>query len=177
MNEFNTYEFVVTQKVEGSALLKRILGIIGIVLGFLVPFVLLCVFNIPQFVAVLVLIYLPFVVFIWRFFKIEFEYSMTSGVMTFSRVYDSKSRKKLFEVTIKDFREIAPYTDEAKAHLEALPLDESHVFVSSLSAPDIYYAVFEEDQELHVVYFEATENALHILRYYNMLTKMSKVSR
>lgn len=177
MNEFNTYEFVVTQKVEGAALLKRIFGIIGLVLGFVVPFAALCIFNIPQFVAVLVLVYIPLVFFVWRFFKVEFEYSLTSGVMTFSRVYDGKSRKKLFDVTVKDFREVAPYTDEAKAHLETLPLDESHVFVSTLSAPDIYYAVFEQDKELHVVYFEATEKALHILRYYNMLTKMSKVSR
>lgn len=177
MNEFNTYEFVVTQKVEGAALMKRIFGIIGLVFGFLIPFAALCIFKIPQFVAVLVLVYIPFVIFIWRYFKVEFEYSMTSGVMTFSRVFDSKSRKKLFDVTIKDMHEIAPYDEEAREHLETLPLVKNHLFVSHMAAPDIYYAVFEEDGDLQVVYFEATAKALHILRYYNMLTKMSKVSR
>jgi len=96
---------------------------------------------------------------------------------TFSRINGGMRRKKVLELTIKDMHEIAPYTDEAKAHLETLPLVKNHLFVSSMEADDIYYAVFENDGDLQVVYFEATEKALHILRYYNMVTKMSKVSR
>ena len=176
MNEFNTYEFVVAEKPEGVRKLKKLLCRLG-VLSVPIAFAVLCLAFQLYPVVILPLSFLGVVLYFWKIFNVEYEYSMTSGVITFARINGGMRRKKYFSVTIKDFREIAPYTDEAKAHLEALPLDESHVFVSSMAAPDIYYAVFEEDGDLHVVYFEVTEKALHILRYYNMLTKMSKVSR
>ena len=177
MNEFNTYEFVVAQKSEGKARLTRILAIVAYVLVFLIAFVVLCVSNLMQFVAVLVMVYIPLVVFTWRFFSVEFEYSMTSGIMTFSHIYGGKSRKEKLSVTIKDMKEIAPYTEEARVHLETLGLKQNHLFVSSLSAPDMYYAVFEANGEMQVVYFEATQKALQILRFYNTSTVVSTVSR
>ena len=42
---------------------------------------------------------------------------------------------------------------------------------------DIYYALLEEDGELSVVLFEATQKALGILRFYNPMTVVTKVSR
>ena len=50
-------------------------------------------------------------------------------------------------------------------------------FISSDDAPDIYYALLEEDGELSVVLFEATQKALGILRFYNPMTVVTKVSR
>ena len=49
--------------------------------------------------------------------------------------------------------------------------------MSSLDAPDMYYAVFDHDGEDQVVYFEATKKALQILRFYNPVTVVTEVSR
>lgn len=176
MHESNTYEFVVAEKPEGLRKLKKTLCRLA-VLSVPIGFAILCLAVQLYPVVILPLSFLGVVLYFWKLFNVEFEYSLTSGIMTFSRINGGMRRKKLLELTIKEMHEIAPYTDDAKAHLETLPLVKNHVCVSSMAADDIYYAVFEQDKELQVVYFEATEKALHILHYYNGVTKMSKVSR
>lgn len=176
MHESNTYEFVVAEKPEGLRKLKKALCRIA-VLSVPIAFVILCMALQLYPVAILPLSFLGVVLYFWKLFNVEWEYSLTSGIMTFSRINGGMRRKKVLELHVKDFHEIAPYNDEAKAHLETLPLVKNHLFVSSMAAEDIYYAVFEEDGDLQVIYFEATEKALHILRYYNGVTKISKVSR
>ena len=42
--------------------------------------------------------------------------------------------------------------------------------MSSLQAPDLYYGIFMLGEDKCVVYFEATEKALKILKYYNHST-------
>ena len=177
MNEFNTYEFVVARKKEGTYRLTRILTMVGLVFLFLVIFGVLCLFHLYPVIAVEVMIYLPFAIFIWKISDLEYEYSMTSGIVSFTVIYGNRFRKKKLELFIKDMKEIAPYTDEAKDHLETLSLKKDYLFISSLSAPDMYYAVFDKDGEDQVVYFEATAQALRILRYYNSGTVVTPVSR
>ncbi len=176
MHESSTYEFVVAEKPEGLRKLTKTLCRIA-VLSIPIGFAILCLAVQLYPVVILPLSFLGVVLYFWKLFNVEFEYSLTSGMMTFSRINGGMRRKKLLELHIKELHEVAPYTDEAKAHLETLPLVKNHIYVSSMAADDIYYAVFEQDKELQVVYFEATEKALHILHYYNGTTKMSKVSR
>ena len=118
MNEFNTYEFVVSQKKEGKVNLYRILAVVGYVLFFLAVFATLCVLHIPQFVAVLPIFEWILIFFTWRYLSQEYEYSMTSGYMTFTVIYGGRSKKKKLEVCIKDMKEIAPYDEAACARLE-----------------------------------------------------------
>ena len=176
MHESSTYEFVVEEKPEGFRKLKKTLGRIGVISVPVIFAIALCIMNMPM-VAILPLSFLGVILYFLKLFNVELEYSMTSGIMTFSRINGGMRRKKVLELTIKDMHEIAPYDEDARAHLETLPLVKNHLFVSHMSAPDIYYAVFEDDGDLQVVYFQATAKALHILRYYNMVTKMSQVSR
>lgn len=176
MHESSTYEFVVDEKPTGTRKLKKILCRLG-VLSVPIGFAILCLALQLYPVAILPMSLIPVVLYFWKLFNIELEYSMTSGIMTFSRINGGMRRKKVLELHIKELREIAPYTEEAQAHLESMPLTKNHVFVSAMTADDIYYALFEKNGDLQVVYFEATEKALHILHYYNGVTKMSKVAR
>ncbi len=176
MHESSTYEYVVNEKPQGIRKLKKILCRIG-VLSVPIGFAIFCLSVQLYPVAILPLSLIGVVLYFWKLFNVELEYSLTSGTMTFSRIYGGMRRKKVMDLHVKEMHEIAPYTDEAKVHLETLPLVKNHLFVSSMDANDIYYAVFEQDGDLQVVYFEATEKALHILHYYNGITKMSKVSR
>ena len=103
---------------------------------------------------------------------------MTSGQMTFTRIYGGMKRKKILDLTIKDFRECAPRTAESDAKLKARgDVAKTYSFSSHSTAVDQYYALFERDGQLCVVYFEATEKTLKILRYYNPVTVVTKVSR
>jgi hypothetical protein len=177
MNEFNTYEIVVAQKKAGKVKGRRMLAVAGYVLFFLAIFTVLCVLHIPQFVAILPILEWVLIFFTWRYLSQEYEYSMTSGYMTFTVIYGGRSKKKKLEVCIKDMKEIAPYDEAACARLESRNLKKDYLFISSLDAPDMYYAVFDQDGEDQVVYFEATKKALQILRFYNPVTVVTEVSR
>ena len=175
MNEQNTYEFVVDEKSEGDARLRRIFGR-GIIVLIVATYVIIAL-SIFAALAILPVALLPIVLYFWKQFNVELEYSMTSGIMTFTRIYGSRRRKQVLELSIKDMREIAPVTTDSQARLESLGVQKIYRFQSSSTAPDMYYAVFEQDDKTCAVCFEATNRALQILHYYNRATVVTTVSR
>lgn len=176
MNENQTYEFVVDERPEGTRKLKKILGR-GAMLAVIIVFVLFTfIMNVPA-LAVFPLCLLAVVLGVWKMFNVELEYSMTSGFITFTRIYGGRSKKKVLDLAIKDMHTIAPVTDSTSAELSARGVEKVYMFASHSTADDMYYAIFEKDGRLCVVYFEATQKALHIFRYYNMVTVVTNVSR
>ena len=185
MNEFSTYEFVVSQRIEGKWLLARIgmitlyvcfaLGVLlaGISYKVLPPLALL-----PVFTWILVFA-------TWRFVSVDYEYSITSGELTFSKIYGSRSRRRQLVLLLRDAVRIAPLDNgEHSAFAEQWHPEREYTAVSSMSAPDIYYALFEfkdkakKEKCRAVLYFEATARALQIYRFYNPSgTVMTQVSR
>ena len=175
MSDFNTFEFVVDERPEGKRKALKFWGRFGLI-AFIAAWVIVSLCTI-FYLAVLPLCLLGVVLYFWKIFNCELEYSMTSGIMTFSRIYGGLKRKKVLELTIKDFRGIAPRTAESDAKLKAQGVSKTYMFASHSTAEDQYYATFEENGILCVVYFEATEKTLKILRYYNPVTEVTKVSR
>ncbi|MBO5511795.1 MAG: hypothetical protein J6B24_08695 [Clostridia bacterium] len=175
MSDFNTFEFVVDERAEGKRKALKFWGRFAL-LAFVTIWVVVSLCTI-FYLAVLPLCMLGLVLYFWKIFNCELEYSMVSGQMTFSRIYGGMKRKKILEVTIKDFREIAPRTPESDAKLKAQGVSKTYMFASHSTAEDQYYATFEENGQLCVVYFEATEKTLKLLRYYNPVTVVTKVSR
>ncbi len=176
MNESATFEFVVAEKPEGKRRLLVFLARMGIIL-FLIAFVVLCLALKLYPVVILPLSFLGVFMFLWKYFNRECEYSMTSGIMTFSYIYGGRTRRKVLDLTIKDCKEIAPVTDDTMTHLNALGVEKDYRFVSSASADDMYYATFDQNGKSCVVYFEATAKTLSILYYYNHATIKTNVSR
>ena len=175
MSDFNTFEFVVDERPEGKRKALKFWGRFGLI-AFIAAWVIVSLCTI-FYLAVLPLAMLGVVLYFWKIFNCELEYSMTSGIMTFSRIYGGLKRKKVLELTIKDFRGIAPRTAESDAKLKAQGVNKTYMFSSHSTAIDQYYATFEENGRLCVVYFEATEKTLKLLRYYNPVTVVTKVSR
>ena len=176
MSEFNTFEFVVDERPEGSRKALKFWGRFSL-LAFIGAFVAFTFAIRMPMLAVLPLGLLGLVLYFWKIFNCELEYSMVSGQMTFCRIYGGMKRKKILELTIKDFREIAPRTAESDAKLKAQGVSKTYMFASHSTAEDQYYATFEENGQLCVVYFEATEKTLKLLRYYTPVTVVTKVSR
>ncbi len=176
MNENSTYEFVVDERAEGANKFKKILGR-GSMIAVIVFFVLFCfVMSIPA-LAILPLSFVGVVLYLWKFFDVELEYSMTSGYITFTRVYGGRTKKKVLDLCIKDMQAIAPVEEDTDQKLEAQGVEKTYMFASHSTAEDMYYAIFEKDGRKCVVYFEATQRALHIFRFYNMVTVVTQVSR
>lgn len=188
MHEFSTYEYAVAQRIEGKWILARI-GMLLLYFCFVLAWVAVG-FHFRIVVPLLALIPITtwMLVFItWRFVSVEYEYSLTSGELTFSKIYGNRSRRTVLRFHLRDAVRIAPLEDEqeaAKATQYAPELE--FCAVSSMRAPDIYFALFEHEYKEHgkvqkrraIFYFEATTRALGVCLFYNpSSTVMRKVSR
>ena len=184
---FTTYEFVVAQKAEGRFLRRRILFVlmymlyvatflgIGIITRIGIPLVAL----VP--VTTWILIF-----FTWRYVQVEYEYSMTSGILVFTEIYGGRSRKKMMEVHIKDAAAILPMSDpRTEVEVERFAPEIVYSAIPSTHAEDTYVMLFEDRNEQvkgkgkHKAFtFVATTQALKIMKYYNSFaTKVTPVSK
>ncbi len=169
MNEFQTYEIITHQKNEGQFVAKRICFIF-LYIAFVVAWL---VFGLKTRILVPLMALIPLtswaLVFLtWRFVNIDYECSMTAGVITFSKIYGGRSRKTVFETTIKSMQLIAPYNDKYRAQIERYSPKTEYSALSSTKASNAYFALFENEKEEKCIFlFEADDKCLRIFRFYN----------
>ena len=169
-NDFtSTYEYTVEQKPEGKFRLMKI-GFLSLYILYPVIFMaVLFIIQLFQLFALVVVTEWMLVYFTWTYTKPEYEYSVTSGRVTFSVIRGKRSRKEMLTFAIKDCLKIAPATDgDFIAMLEQYDPEITYSAVSSVDSPDKYYAAFENAEGKRCVfYFEATEKMLKLCRNYN----------
>lgn len=175
MNEFLTYEYVAAPPKNKKL---RVLLITVYALYALVPLLIVSTVG-KLFLPLYALVPLTLWIIAWLTWPItspEYEYSMTSGVLTFSVIQGGRRRKKQFEITVKDMAVIAPYSKMYRDKIDEYAPEKIYDGTSSLEAENAYFALFEnENGEKCVYYFEATERALKILRHYNPKTVVTPV--
>ena len=168
---FTTYEFVVAQKAEGRFLRRRILFVLMYML-YVATFLIVGIITrigIPLVALVPVTTWI-LIFFTWRYVSVEYEYSMAGGMMTLSYVYGGKSRKKVAEIRIKDMTRIAPFDGDYIKEAEKYAPERTIDFTSDLQKDNVYFALYETaDARRGILYFEVTEQALRVLRYYNSM--------
>ena len=176
MNENNEFDYTVAKKPEGKYRLYRLLMIIGYVLFGLGYFIGLAIAHLYPIMAFTPLLVWILVFFTWRFVSIEYRYETVSGGIKFYTVYGGKKKKLAFDVRIKDFDEVSPLDSDAKARISGMSFDKSYNFARSENDDtDKYFATFKDNEgKSCIVYFEATEQALKIMRFYNSKTTVTK---
>lgn len=173
----NFVNYGVKKKVQGKYGLVRALMFIGyfvFVLGFAGALAAIPLYPIIALTPILTWI---LVLLTWRFVSVEYEYYIMDGVFELVKVYGSKNMRMLCRTRVSGMTLIAPYRDEYKAEVDKIPASHRIEGVSSMSASDIYCAVFENDGEKYAVFFEVTEKTLKALRYYNQAVVISKTAR
>ena len=165
----NQYEYIVKQKSEGVWKWRRIM-MIALYVVFNLAYLFAFLMTFPWAVTFLPWLDLALIFFTWRFVSPEYEYSTLSGEIAFTTIWGGKTRKELFRINIRDFAKIAPYDEAAEAYVSAQKCTRDFRCMSSLYAPDLYYGIFTLGEDKCVVYFEATEKILKIMKYYNVGT-------
>ncbi len=173
----NFVNYGVKKKPKGKYGLARALVITAYVLFALGYAGVLMYFNILPVIALTPVLTWILVFFTWRYVSIEYEYYIMDGEFKLLKVYGSKNMRVLCRTRVSAMKLIAPYRDEYKAEVDKIPVSHRVEGVSSMSASDIYCAVFEDDGEEYAVLFEVTEKTLKVLRYYNQNVIMSKTAR
>ncbi|AEM79359.1 hypothetical protein [Thermoanaerobacter wiegelii] len=97
--------------------------------------------------------------------NIEFEYSLTNSELDVDKIIDQKRRKHVISVDCRDFEIMArvntdKFTEDIKAIKNRIEA------VSSMSSPDVYFAVFEDKGIKTVLFFEPNEKMIETIGRY-----------
>ncbi len=169
MNEFLTYEINTHQKAEGLWIVKRTLLILFYILYAIAFFTVGALTKIfVPFIALVPITLWIIIFFSWRYVDIDYELSMTSGILTFSKIFGSRKRKTVFEIPIKSISLIAPYENDVPKRIDRYAPEVIYDARSSLKASRQYFALFENsDGKKSLLLFEADDKALKIFKFYN----------
>lgn len=99
----------------------------------------------------------------------EYRYSIIAGDIAFDKFMGGRYYKEdILRLKIADLKVIAPYSDpEKKAIADADDIVNRYKYCSEMSEPDLYFALFEENGQKSVVFFDATQKALKIMKFLN----------
>ena len=186
MDPSSTYEYVASPRKQPIYKLRRVLMILAYVAYVVVLLIIGMTTKLLVPMLALVPLSLWIIIFLtWRYVSVEYEYSITSGILTFAKIYGNRSRHTFLEIDLRQASRIAPLDNATwTAHADKWHPEREYSAISSLKAPDIYFILFEhsdkkkKEKRRTVFYFEATAKALQICRFYNpsatVLTKVSK---
>lgn len=167
-------EHSVKQKTEGKLIVKRALLVaLYVFIPLLFTFIGLAQKNFLPYLAVALLIDLPTVLVTWRRTRIEYEYSMTGGLLVFSIVYGGSARKTVFEQDLRSIAAAFPYgSEEGRKRLGEYAPEVQHFALATQSEEEnaekeIWCCLFESDEGKRTAfYFELTDTAYRFLRLY-----------
>lgn len=163
------YEYVVTPKMTPASRLKKFLFILFyvvwggglIIVGAVVRIIAPLLAFIP--VTVWMLIF-----FTWKYTKVAYEYSFWGGELKVNRLLGERSRKKIVGVKIRDLKHIYPCNADNHEKIKAFFADTEIFAASSPDAERLAAVLWTDENNKNVVlYFEADEKAIRILKYYN----------
>ena len=181
MTDFSTYEYAVSpdRKRNRTFRRRRVLMIISYVLFPLLFILFFTVINFPWAIFFVAFATVMYILMSWRrVIDYSYEYSITSGYLTLSKIHGNSSRKTIVELTIKDAAAIAPLTDTVqRSRLDAYAPDVVYNALSCPDAVDGYFLIWRDENDRKcALLFEATAQALKIFRFYTpAATVISKV--
>ena len=164
-------EYIVKQKNEGAVLFKKIAAAFGYAILLAILQVLIFAFAPPLLYIPLLIMALAFVgvvVFVtWRFLCLEYEIVIGNGELCITVIYGRSITKRLISLPIASISEIGTYDDAAYKRLSSASLQKNYICISSLSAPEVFYAIYEDGKDRCVIYFETDERGISILKQQN----------
>lgn len=172
-----TYEYVISAKKKPAFRMARALLLAGYVLYVAVLFVIGFATSIlAPMLAIVPLTTWILVWFTWRYVTVEYEYSLTGGVMTVSKIFGGRTRKRIADIAVKDASLIAPFEGDHIAKAERYAPERTIDITADLQRPNVYFVLYETAEKRRgILYFEATEKALRILNYYNRATVVKRL--
>ncbi len=162
----NYAEYTVEQKAEGKNLRKRIaLIVLYLFFGLGVTGFFLFVVKFWPIGSIMPILTVILVGLTWRYAALEHKYEVVNAKLRISEIYGRKKQEMVFENLVSEFSLIAPMTDEYKD--KYAKADKILDYRGSKTSPDSYFARLEKDNKTTVVYFEAVNKMLKVMKFYN----------
>lgn len=178
-DQSDTYEYVVAQKIVGKFRTRRVLFRLGFVFLTLLWFAFGALTHFWPLLCLIPLSLWVYYYFVHPYTVPEYKYEIAAGILTASVIYGGRLEGILFSRPLRDFSDVlpcsAPYLDRIGRRLSGATVFSC---ASSADAPDLYVALFTDRTGTQCAfYFEATERALKMWKYYNPDTVVVSVSR
>ena len=163
----NYAEYTVEQKAEGKNLRKRILLVclylfFGLGVSGFFLFGPIKIWPIGSIMPVLTFILVGLT---WRYAALEHKYEVANAKFRVSEIYGRKKQETVFENLVSELSIIAPMTDEYREQWEKA--DRILDYRGSKNTPDAYFVRLDKDGTSTVVYFEAINKMLKVMKFYN----------
>ena len=173
-----TYDKLIKVSTEGKIKTKKILAVIGYSLFFSVW--LLFALNTPDALVPIIvagaLCTSILILISWKYFDVEYEYSIWYGSFDVAKIFSKKKRKELISADIKEMLLIAPATEEYISRAYHLDPKDVIYATSSKSAEIVWLFVTGGEGNPHnLVFFEADERSLNMLRLGNPSVFIKKI--
>ncbi len=97
--------------------------------------------------------------------NIEFEYSLTNGELDIDRIVAQRKRKRIFSAHCKEF-DVVARLDSSEYNRQAQGVKKRFEMVSSMSSPDVYFAILNYKGAKSVMFFEPNERMLKAFKTY-----------
>ena len=97
--------------------------------------------------------------------NVEYEYAYTNGELDVDRIVAESRRKRLLSVDCKDFEIVAKVSSD-KYSDEYRKIPNKVEAVSSMTSPDVYFAVFENGGKRTILYFEPNDKMIEAMWKY-----------
>ena len=168
MGDFESYEYVVIPKKDAKNRLKR-----GLLLLLYVIFIIgWLFFGLLSKIFVPLLIPLTtwmLVFFTWRYVNVEYEYLVESGIITFSKIFGSRSRRRVLQFDLRDAERILPLCEQGTQRaLDDFEPSKEYSFESTAEDPDSLVALcVDEDGNRIAISFTAASRLHKLIRLYN----------
>ncbi len=164
----NYAEYMVDLKKQGTYKTQRILMItLYIVLGLGLA-ILMGALTLPWLIALVPVAIWMLWFFTWPYVSRSYYYTVDGSYFTVLKVYGGKKEADFVKVRISEAEMIAPKNEEYAAYAHAHADAVIYEAVSSFDASDIYFMTFvNEEGKNAVVFFEATQQLLKAMKYYN----------
>lgn len=165
----NYFEFSVKKKKTANTWLLQF----AIVFLSFLPMLIMFIFFIKVIGYVMFLFLLGAIVSIWffmRFTRVEYEYIIAGGEISFSAVYDNVQRRKIVSAKIKDMTAIAPYDEQLVSRFSEGVAKRFDLCIA-LDSYDVYFFTYNHDKLGKIlVTFNMAGKAAQIMNFYNRST-------
>lgn len=165
-----TYEKAVKVKNNSSQKAKKATALL-LYAGFFAFFLLFAIDNVKLLVPIVALgVLLTFILvrWSWKYLNVEYEYSFWYGAVSVAKIYGNKKRRALIDTDMKDLLMVAPANEEYAKKAEHFGIGKRIDATSGDPDQDVWLMVAgREDEDRTLVFFEADQRALSLLREAN----------
>ncbi len=164
MADIQYYERVIKAETGKRRLLPKLVAISAYAVILSIWFVIAVRVGLTASVLMLVpLSILTAVLLTWKYTAVEYEYSFTAGILTFSKIYGKSKRKSVFEADLRNLISVVPYDERSMDSVDARTVINA---IPNEACQNPCICVFEENEKRTCIIIDCDNMSAKIFKFF-----------